>query len=400
MFSALKKLMGFFFSHHNGVELSHSENDDSEISNLFSSLMNRHANFANNGENISIQRQKQLLLNNTIDDTTRTQYIKNIISYDTLEFENVTSMIRINPSQEDEFLHHLKKYGYNSSKPNLNFHCVYCHLVKVLLYHPKKPKKGQALREINGRNQYATEYLHLTKKFDKAINISLKDGRYKCLKQKIPPRSDEELSTTVNNALTLENFLTFVNSVDVGKTVLYTWLHEFQNDTGKDISLEKYYENLATELNKACYEGQDIAQIMLTWVVEDCYKLFLNPHEDEPTDDEIEESFDFDCESYRLNLEKHTNTLESDYSVGQKTWFARRKQQYDYYNKIKSEDKISILKEKNIRTVSYLKIYELMMNGVGFSSKTQRLSLEEYMTISFVGWIHDGKLEEEVRALF
>ncbi|CAI8500020.1 unnamed protein product [Hanseniaspora opuntiae] len=360
MFTTLKKLLGVLFSHHEGIELSPSENEDSEVSNIFPRLMGRPTAFSH-GENVSIQRQKQMLASDRIDDTTRNQYLKNIISYDTADFEKVSTMIKVDGSHESEFCQQLKRYGYESNKPSLNFHCIYCHLVKVVLYHPTRPKRGQGLKKINGKNQYAQEYEYLAKKIDKVINFSLKAGRYQYLMQEVPSKLDEEYHTRVSKKLTFQNLMAFVNSVDVDS-------------------------------------NQDIVQVMLSWVVEDCYKLFVSSDEDELTDDEIEEGFEFDSQSFRLDLEKHTNTSESGYSVGQKTWFARRKEQYDYYNKIGSKDKRSLLKEKNIRPVSHLKIYELLMSGVGLGNKKERLSLEDFMTICFIGWVHDGKWEDGIRA--
>lgn len=398
MFSTLKKLLGVLFSHHEGIELSPSENEDSEVTNMFPRLMSRHTAFSRGGDIISIQRQKQMLTSDRIDGKTRHQYLKNIINYDTAEFEKVSTMIKVDGSHESEFCQYLRKYGYESSKPSLNFHCIYCHLVNVVLYHPTRPTRGQGLKTINGKNQYAHEYDYLANKIDKIINLSLKSGRYQYLIQERPSKSDEEHQTRVIKKITFQNLMAVVNSVDVDSSTLYSCLHEFQERTGKDLSLEKYYKDLATELNNPCYEDQDIVEVMLSWVIEDCYSLFLSSDEDELTDDEREEGFDCDIQSLRLDQEKHTNTLESDYSVGQKTWFARRKEQYDYYSKVDSKDKRSLLKEKNIRPVSYLKIYELLMSGVGLSSKKERLSLEDFMTICFVGWVHDGKWEDGIRA--
>lgn len=398
MFTTLKKLLGVLFSHHEGIELSPSENEDSEVSNIFPRLMGRPTAFSHGGENVSIQRQKQMFASDRIDDTTRNQYLKNIISYDTADFEKVSTMIKVDGSHESEFCQQLKRYGYESNKPSLNFHCIYCHLVKVVLYHPTRPKRGQGLKKINGKNQYAQEYEYLAKKIDKVINFSLKAGRYQYLMQEVPSKLYEEYHTRVSKKLTFQNLMAFVNSVEVDSSTLYSCLHDFQEGTGNDLSLEKYYKDLATELNNPRYKDQDIVQVMLSWVVEDCYKLFVSSDEDELTDDEVEEGFEFDSQSFRLDLEKHTNTSESGYSVGQKTWFARRKEQYDYYNKIGSKDKRSLLKEKNIRPVSYLKIYELLMSGVGLGNKKERLSLEDFMTICFVGWVHDGKWEDGIRA--
>lgn len=398
MFTTLKKLLVVLFSHQESIELSPSENEDSEVSNIFPRLMSRHVALSNGGENVSIQRQKQMLASDRIDESTRNQYLKNIINYDTSDFENVSTMIKIDGAHESEFGHNLKKYGCELTKPSLSFHCIYCHLVKVVLYNPIRPKRGQTLKKINGKNQYAQEYEYLAKKIDKVINFSLKAGRYQQLMQEVPSKLDEEYHTHVSRKITFQNLIAFVNSVDVDSSTLYFCLHDFQDGTGKDLSLEKYYKDLVTELNSPCYKNQDIVQVMLSWVVEDCYNLFVGSDEDELSDEEIEEGFEFDSQSYRLDLEKHTHTSESGYSVGQKTWFARRKEQYDYYNKIESEEKKSLLKEKNIRPVSYLKIYELLMSGVGLSSKRERLSLEDFMTICFVGWVHDGKWEDGIRA--
>ena len=291
MVSSLRKLMGSFFSHHNGIELSFSDNEKSDVPYLSSRLMSSIDNSAMsyNGENIRIQKQKQLFARNMMNSSARNHYIKNIIDYDTLEFETVSSMIRIDDFLENNFLKNLKKYGFNyNKKTNLNFHCIYCHLLKVIVYHPVKNKIGQTSKQINAENQYAKEYDYLSGKIGKVINHALKSKQYPGLPQtqnEHIPCAAEKSGFFVSKKITLGKLNTFVNSVEVNTAELYSYVHDFQDKTGDDLTLEKYYKDLAEKLNDSRYRDFDIVQVMLSWVVEDCYSLFLASSEEEEDSD-------------------------------------------------------------------------------------------------------------------
>ena len=360
MVSSLKKLMGSFFSHHNGVEFSFSDNEKPEGPYLSSRLMTGFNNTSSsvNGENVSIQKQKQMFARNMVNDSTRNHYIENFINYDTLEFEKVSTMIKIDDFLENDFLNNLKKCGFNyNKKTTLNFHCIYCHLLKVIVYHPVKTKIGHTSKLLSAENQYAKEYDYLSSKIGKVINHALKNKQYPGL-----PQEDNISSPTEKPG---------------------------------------FFVNKKIKLNNSEDEDLDIVQLMLSWVIEDCTALFLTSNEENDSDSELEdedESFSFDCQKFRSELEKDVSKKHSDLSAGQQTWFARRQEQYAYYEQIDSHVKESVLKENNIRPISYLKIYELLMSGIGLKNSNKRLSLDDFMTICFVGWIHDGKWEDGIRA--
>lgn len=405
MVTSLKKLMGSFFSHHNGVEFSFSDNEKPEGPYLSSRLMTGFNNTSSsvNGENVSIQKQKQMFARNMVNDSTRNHYIENFINYDTLEFEKVSTMIKIDEFLENDFLNNLKKCGFNyNKKTTLNFHCIYCHLLKVIVYHPVKTKIGHTSKLLSAENQYAKEYDYLSSKIGKVINHALKNKQYPGLTQEDNISSPtEKPGFFVNKKITLAKLNSFINSVEVNTAELYSYLHSFQKTTGNDNTLEKYYKDLARKLNNSEDEDLDIVQLMLSWVIEDCTALFLTSNEEDDSDSELEdedESFSFDCQKFRSELEKDVSKKHSDLSAGQQTWFARRQEQYAYYEQIDSHVKESVLKENNIRPISYLKIYELLMSGIGLKNSNKRLSLDDFMTICFVGWIHDGKWEDGIRA--
>ena len=191
--------------------------------------------------------------------------------------------------------------------------------------------------------------------------------------------------------------------MEVNTAELYSYVHDFQDKTGDDLTLEKYYKDLAEKLNDSRYKDFDIVQVMLSWVVEDCYSLFLaSSEEEEDSDSELEDDeedgFTFDCQQYRADIETNNVERNHEMSVGKQTWLERRKQQYEYYDSIETPKKESILKTKDIRPISYLKVYELLISGVGLKNKDERFSLEDFMTICFVGWMHDGKWEDGIRA--
>lgn len=419
MVSALRKLLNSIFDHEH-------ESGDSAASKRFSNSSYESPNnvvFSSENTHLSIQKKKQLIAKNHVSDTHIKQYLKNLIEYDTEEYFDITKHLTLSRLDDS------KRDPVNSARENkdedmmLNFHCIYCHLLRVLLYHPIKYKSSSG-KVMNAINEYCKDYDYLSNKLGRALSFVLSEnegtvGKTSLIKNVYGLSSGNSEQQTnflqgghlfrqnvSRKKINLGKLNYIINNLEVNTSDLYAYQHEFDNSTGRDLTFKNLTEENEKELNSAlkaknAITNNDRVNTMLTWVIEDCYVLFMPLEvsvslQPVPRDEQSATSFEFDCAAALQRLKKEG--VNSDkVSRGKKVWLERRRKQYEFYSTKEKEttEAVSCLESNRIRPVSYLKIYELLMSGISIK---QHLNLEDFMVICFVGWMHDGKWEEGIRA--
>ena len=225
-----------------------------------------------------------------------------------------------------------------------------------------------------------------------------------------------------------------INNLEVNTADLYSYEHEFNSVTGEDLTLKNIIKENKQDIKLYFEEdsvvtNNDKVNTMLNWVIEDCYTLFMNQNvissspvtANEASEEQSEDSegkaitpvksFEYDCNEALQTFKEQKNDTKNKISVGKQVWIERRRKQYEFYAKETKEDEDeeknnnvdkkektepeSCLIENGIRPVSYLKIYELLVTGISIK---QHMNLRDFMIICFVGWMHDGKWEDGIRA--
>ncbi|OBA28843.1 hypothetical protein HANVADRAFT_51289 [Hanseniaspora valbyensis NRRL Y-1626] len=442
MVSTLRKLLNNIFDH--GQENEDYPLNKKPISNNQENTTNVES--THQSHLLSIQKKKQLFAKQHVSDTNRKQYLKHLIEYDTREYIGISKHLTVHPITENKSSNGIKNEIFDDDYL-LQFHCVYCHLLKVLLYHPLK-YKSSSTKMVNAVNEYCKEYNYLSNKLGKSLNYILLNAE-EDISKKGPIKNGYGISTIkndTNNGTTTStnsgattstlsgglkkisigklNYL--INNLEVNTADLYSYEHEFNSVTGEDLTLKKIIKENKQDIKLYFEEdsvvtNNDKVNTMLNWVIEDCYTLFMNQNVisstttvDEVSDEKSEnsagkaitpvKSFNYDCREALQTFKEQKNDTKNKTSVGKQVWMERRRKQYEFYAKETKEEEEddeekaepeSCLIENGIRPVSYLKIYELLVTGISIK---QHMNLRDFMIICFVGWMHDGKWEDGIRA--
>lgn len=417
MVSTLRKLLNNIFDHNQEHTFYPPESKPSPCEYETSPDMS----YTNQSNHLSIQRKKQLFTKNHVSDTNRKQYLENLVDYDTKEYIGISKHVTIQSLSEHKKDVSSKNENLDSESL-LKFHCVYCHLLKVLLYHPIKYKSYSA-KMVNAINEYCKEYTYLSNKLGKSLNYILLNAEEDVSKHGlikngygVPSCKSETTKETNGNCETAYktnsglkkisvgklNYL--INNLEVNTADLYAYEHEFNVVTGEDVTLSNIIRENEKNLKIYCetespLTNNDKINAMLNWVIEDCYTLFMpmGEKEEDGAEKASFETFNYDCTEALEELKEDPSNTNTKVSLGKQVWLERRKKQYEHYcgeNK-KQRETPSCLSDNGIRPISYLKIYELLVTGISIK---HHFNLADFMVICFVGWMHDGKWEDGIRA--